>query len=206
MKKIKYYALGLLSVALLTAGLYACSNEDAINMKKDESGRNLTTKSNDIFEGGKIATIVNGNAVPLYDEIEVKEGLVDDGLYIEVDSVEITYGLNTESKKYEAFITIIGKQAASSLVSATVGDLIIDGNNLNVPGENNLTTFATHTCAGQNCLSCEFERTGFFKRIVGCKACSKPSIEDKPASCNHSQTSDGSFIGSVVRAIAQFAS
>ncbi|OYQ48681.1 hypothetical protein CHU92_00555 [Flavobacterium cyanobacteriorum] len=191
MKKMKFYALGIVSAALLTAGLYACSSETT-DSPQEESSVNFQTKSRVGFTKEQIGEIRNGVAVPLYDEARVKADLITSGVFAQVESIELAYGINPTTNSGEAIVTIIGKEKATSPALAIVADLVIDGNRLFILNpETNQQAFAKHVCAGQNCGWCEFDRTWFLGRIRGCKPCSRVVDESKPSGCIHSQSSGG---------------
>lgn len=195
MKRIKQYALGLLGVAVLTAGLYACSNEDT-NSTQNQEALNFTTKSDD-FQGGVIATIKDGAAVLSYDEAQLKSELVTSGLFKSIESVELVYGYNPDNKKEESFLTVLGVEPVTGMSAAVVIDLIVDGGKgqILIPNPSDSPeAFSSNTCKGSNCKSCDFERSGFWGKIVGCKDCGGAGDPDKPAYCEHSRTSGPSPI------------
>lgn len=192
MKKIKNYALGLLSAGLLTLGLYACTNEDANGAQNEVPGLTPQTKSTNNFKEGAIAVIRNGIAVPLYNEADLKTELVTSGAYTDVESVELAYGLNPDTSQYEAFVTVIGTEAATAKVVGIVADLRIDGDKLIILNpETNQQAYASNSCDGTNCGWCQFDRSWFLGRIKGCKPCSRINDENKPASCDHKTTDSG---------------
>lgn len=190
MKKIKHYALGLLGAALVTAGIIACSNEEA-NTTNSEIATTSWNKSGSSLTG-PVGKIVNGLAVPSYDEANVRAELIADGTFKTIYSIELAYEYNAVQKNYESFMTVIGQETASSPTVAIVADLIIDGNQLIIQNpENNQQAFRFHECLAQNCRSCDFKRAGGrFSRITGCKPCSVPEDSGTPA-CNH-RTNNGS--------------
>lgn len=191
MKKIKHYALGLLGAALVTAGIIACSSEEA-NSTQQETAATAWNKSGSTFTGGPVATITNGVAALIHSEADIKASLIAKGIFTDVESVEVAYGLNPDTKLQEAFVTVIGKETASAAPLAIVADLTINGNQLiiNNPSDNQ-QAFSTHTCIGTNCGWCQFDRTWFLGRIKGCKPCSRVIDKDSSSACNHS-TSTGS--------------
>jgi hypothetical protein len=193
MRHIKHYALGLMGAALLTAGLYSCSNEESTNFQQEESSATVRLKSNNNFEGGPIAVIDNGVARPLYDEVSVKADLIAENVFESIESIELVYGINPDTNNEEAFLTVIGVDKTTSQVVAIVADLTIDGDKLIIENpDTHQQAFAANTCNGVNCRSCQFERTGFLGlRITGCKPCSSPNDDSLPSACNHSQTSGG---------------
>jgi hypothetical protein len=154
----------------------------------------LLLKTNDVFRGGQIGVIQNGVAVPLYDDSDVKNALISDGVFSSIESIEIVYGINPDGNKEEAFVTLIGVEAASSTLVGIVADLTIDGNQLIIDNpEINPQPFATNTCTGTNCAWCEFDRSWFLGRIRGCKPCSRPGGDNGPATCNHSISTGGAM-------------
>ncbi|GGB65655.1 hypothetical protein GCM10007424_01980 [Flavobacterium suaedae] len=185
MKQIKYYTLGLLSVALLTVGLYSCSNEDNSDIQNNEASKTVWNKSNDDVRGGLVAKIENGVAVALYDEKEAKDLLVDSGTFTDVESIELAYGLNPDTNQYEAFVTLIATEASTSMVVGIVADLTIEGDKLIIPNpETEYQAFAKHSCTPKNCSWCQFDRSWFLGRIKGCD-CNRAAEEGKPSSCLH---------------------
>lgn len=192
MKHIKHFAFGLMGVAVLTVGLYACSNEDTTNMQQEESANTVRLKSGNDFEGGQIGLLENGIAVPLYDEVKVKASLIHNETFESIESIELAYGVNPDGNKEEAFVTIIGVEKATSQVVGIVVDLVIDGDKLIIPNpETNQQSFAAHSCTGSNCSYCQFDRNWFLGRIKGCKPCSRPGDDSLPSYCNHGTSSGG---------------
>ncbi len=186
MKKIKHYALGLLGAALVTAGIIACSSEEA-NTTQQEPATTSWNKSGSTFTGGPVATITNGKATLIHSEADIKASLIAKGVFTDIKSIEVAYGLNPDTKLQEAFVTIIGIETASAAPLAFVADLTINGNQLIIPNPaDNQQAFATHTCTGNDCQWCEFDRTWFLGRIKGCKPCSRGN-----GSCNHGISSGG---------------
>lgn len=190
MKKIKHYALGLLGAALVTVGIIACSSEEA-NTTQQETAATAWNKSGSNLTG-PVGQIVNGAAVPLYNEAQVKSALLADGTFTAIYDIELAYEYNAVQKKYESFMTVIGQETASSPTVAIVADLTINGNQLIILNpEDNQQAFRFHECIPQNCRSCDFQRAGGrFSRITGCKACSVPGNSAETPECNH-RTNNG---------------
>lgn len=192
MKKIKHYALGLLSAVLVTAGLHACSNEEANNPQQKEFSTTVSAKSSDDFERGAVAVIEDGEAVPLYDETRLNITLVTEGFFAEIESIGLVYGFNPEVEEYEAFLTIVAKETVDLSLVAIEIDLIRDGGQLFIMNPEIVPhLFNKHSCIGYNCRSCAFTRRGFFRRITGCTSCQAVNEPSKPAGCNHSINGGG---------------
>lgn len=89
MMKIKYLVLGVAGAALITVGLFSCSNEETNNSQHEES-QTMTSKSS-VFEREAIATIVGSTAVPLYDETTLTTALLAEDVFAEVESIDLDY-------------------------------------------------------------------------------------------------------------------
>lgn len=190
MKKIKHFALGIIGVALVTFGLYACSNDEVNNPKQEDSSITLSAKSNQEIEATTIGNIESGTAIPLYNKDLLETNLVSKGLFAEIESIDLDYGYDSENNQHIAFFTIIGKNTSDFSLEAFQAELIVDENILIMPDPNDpdlpVTTFAKHSCNGKNCRKCLFERTGIFGlRIVGCNPCGAVNEEGKPSGCDH---------------------
>ncbi len=194
--KLKFIALAIL--VLGTFGFIACSDEGNTVNSVDSNTTNF--KISNELERDVVAVIVDNQAVPLYDEIILKEMFVNRGLFREVKSIDLVYGFNSEEDNYEAFLTIVAKEEInSSLVAVAIeADLILDGDHL-IIGDPEVKPylFTKHECKGYNCLSCTFKREGFLGlRIVGCNPCGGANQPEEPSGCNHSSSSGG---GSAVK-------
>lgn len=188
MKRIKLYALGLLSAGLLTVGLYACSNDDTGELQQ-ETTATMSVNSNEDFEKVAMATVEDNDVVtPLYDEAKLKESLVSEGFYAEVESIELEYYFNNDTKKQEAFFTIVAKSKDDFMLEAFVADLVIDGGKIFMMNPNSAPTlFMNHKCEGSGCSSCDFTRDKWLK-ITGCKCAVKTT---EGGSCDHTKTTGG---------------
>lgn len=207
MKKIKHYVLGLLvATVVLLAGLYSCSNEET-GLQQKELNTTLLAKPGDDSEGTKVAIIEGEEVMPLYDEILLKEALVSEGIFVEIESIDLDYGFDPEKDKYEAFLTIIGKDKDDFSLVAFQAELIIDGDELFImnPETSPSGLFNTHNCIGQNCRKCAYERSGFLGlKIVGCKPCGAVNDSEQPGYCNHS-INGGNIAGPIVKEIVKSA-
>src|SRR5690554_4862462 len=183
--KLKFIALAIL--VLGTFVFIACSDEGNTVNSVDSNTTNFKISSE--LERTVVAVIVDNQAVPLYDEIILKEMFVNRGLFREVESIDLAYGFNPEIDEYEAFLTIIAEEEInSSLVAVAIqADLIIDGGNLIIEDpEIQPIAFAKHSCTPDNCRKCAFERSGFLGlRIDGCKECGAVNNPEKGGYCNH---------------------
>lgn len=177
MKRLKQFALGILGTAFLSVGLFACSNEDTNNLSQDtnELATEFKSKTN---EDVAIAQDQPGqNSVKLlFDSNQMKKDLVDEGIFAEVESIDVGEGL----------FTIIGKNTNTYELVAFQVELLKIGDKYYFPNPNNPdlpnTTFAKHKCTGVNCSSCSFTRKGgSLSKITGC-ACNDEKEDSK---CNH---------------------
>lgn len=180
MNRLKLFALGITGAVLVTAGLYACSNDEANNTQKDN------TEQTSIIQGKSTGDALiarddsDGTLTLLFDQDEFKEDLVNQGIFAEVESIEVG----------EDRLTIIGKSADDFSLMAFQTELIREGNALYFPDPNNSdlpnTTFASHSCTGSSCSSCSFTRSGnggIFSKITGCQC------NTAGGACNHSVSS-----------------
>ena len=186
MNKLKLFVLGITGAVFVTAGLYACSNDEANNPQQENPSIALSAKSSQEIGATPIGNIENGKAIPLYKEDLLKANLISKGFFAEIESIDLEYGYDSENKEDVAYFTIIGKNASDFSLEAFQAELIVDGNVLIMPDprtpELPITTFAKHSCAGAPCNSCEFTRTGFLNlRITGCKCNEKK----EGTRCNH---------------------
>lgn len=181
MKKLKQLVLGMLSATFLTVGLFACSNDEVNNMQNETTDitTELKTKTgSDVL----IAQDQSGSTTPvfLFDSNLMKRDLVSQGIFAEVESIEIG----------ENLLTIIGKNINTFDLVAFQVELVKIGDKYYFPNPDNpnlpITTFASHECNGVDCSSCAFEYalkpngkpSG---KIIGCK-CNVVGI------CNHKIT------------------
>ena len=185
MKKIKIFTFSLLAIAFTAIGLYSCSNEETLqsNHESAEQISNLQSRSDGSTH---IGNIENGAAIPLYDKDLLKANLVLNGLFAEIESIDLDYGYDSENNQDIAILTMIGKNTNDFSLEAFQAELIVDGNILILPDPTNpdlpVTTFAKHSCAGAPCNSCAFTRTGFLNlKITGCKCNEKK----EGTRCNH---------------------
>src|SRR5690606_42085325 len=94
MKKIKQIALSVLAMAFLVTSFIACSNDDTGELQQ-ETTATMSVNSNEDFEKVAMATVEDNDVVtPLYDEAKLKESLVSEGFYAEVESIELEYYFN----------------------------------------------------------------------------------------------------------------
>jgi len=190
MRKIKIFAFSILGAALVTIGLYSCSNDEVNSLQQEDSSITLSAKSNQEIEAIAIGNIENGNAIPLYNKDLLETNLVSKGLFAEIESIDLDYGYDSENNQHIAFFTIIGKNTSDFSLESFQAELVVDGNFLIIPDPTTpdlpVTTFAKHSCNGKNCRKCSFERTGIFGwRIVGCNPCGAVNEEGKPGGCDH---------------------
>lgn len=136
-----------------------------------------------------MATVEDNDVVtPLYDEAKLKESLVSEGFYAEVESIELEYYFNNDTKKQEAFFTIVAKSKDDFMLEAFVADLVIDGGKIFMMNPNSAPTlFMNHKCEGSGCSSCDFTRDKWL-RITGCKCAVKTT---EGGSCDHTKTTGG---------------
>lgn len=174
MNRLKLFALGITGAVLVTAGLYACSNDEANNTQKDN------TEQTSIIQGKSTGDALiarddsDGTLTLLFDQDEFKEDLVNQGIFAEVESIEVG----------EDLLTIIGKSADDFSLTAFQTELIREGNALYFPDPNNSdlpnTTFSKHNCTGASCSSCSFTRSGgSLSKITGCQC------NTAGGACNH---------------------
>src|SRR5690606_4619550 len=120
MKNFKKIALSFLGVAFIATGFVACSNDDTGELQQ-ETTATMSVTSNEDFEKVAIATVEDNDVVtPLYDEAKLKESLVSEGFYAEVESIELEYYFNNDTKKQEAFFTIVAKSKDDFMLEAFV--------------------------------------------------------------------------------------
>lgn len=178
MKKIKHFALGIISAILVTAGLYSCNNEEVNNPQQEntEQNPNLQSRSDgDVL----IAYDDEGTINLLFDKNDFEASLTSEEIFAEVENIEIE----------EDILTIIGKKSGDFSLIAFQAELIRDGNNLYFPDpeipELPITTFATHECNGSGCSSCSFvyeiKSNGKNGKIIGCDC-------NDTGSCDHKIT------------------
>lgn len=108
MNIFKKIVLGAAGAALITVGLFSCSNEENQNPQQQEF--KTTSHYDDDFERAAIAVLDEGEAVPLYDEVSLGMALVSEGIFAEVESIDLDYYYNSEENQEEALLTIIGKE------------------------------------------------------------------------------------------------
>ncbi|MDQ8015306.1 MAG: hypothetical protein REI96_22860 [Flavobacterium nitrogenifigens] len=182
-KKIKIFAFSILCAALVTVGLYACSNDEANKPHQEniEQISNLQNKEDGSFEIGT----VDKNGIPQFsiDKEKFASEILKDDLLAEIESIEID----------DTYLTIIGKDKKDFSLVYFQAKLTKDGSTLYFPNPENsdlMTTFNTNTCAGSNCTGCTFKKQD--GKIVGCD-CSGTgdSSGDKVGYCNHSVTDEG---------------
>lgn len=201
MKNFKKIALSFLGVAFIATGFVACSNDDTGELQQ-ETTATMSVTSNEDFEKVAIATVEDNDVVtPLYDEAKLKESLVSEGFYAEVESIELEYYFNNDTKKQEAFFTIVAKSKDDFMLEAFVADLVIDGGKIFMMNPNSAPTlFMNHKCEGSGCSSCDFTRDKWLK-ITGCKCAVKTT---EGGSCDHTKTTGGPLdFAPVVNHIAQ---
>lgn|SRR5690606_22302635 len=191
MKNFKKITLGLLGAAILSLGLYACSNDETTNSKQENSEQNNTLQSKSETNVLIARQVSESSAILLFDSKQLKLDLVEEGLFAEVESIEVG----------ENLLTIIGKDVKDYSLSAFQTELIKDGNELYFPNPNDpdlpVTTFAKHTCAGNGCSSCDFTRKGgSLSKITGC-AC------NGDGTCNH--TKSGQDVADTVKDVVEIA-
>jgi|SRR5690606_822762 len=151
MKRLKQFALGILGTAFLSVGLFACSNDETNNLSQDTNGLANELKSR-IIEDIAVAQEQPGqNTLKLlFDSNQMKKDLVDEGIFAEVESIDVGEGL----------FTIIGKNTNTYELVAFQVELLKIGDKYYYPTPNNPdlpnTTFATHKCNGDKCSSCSF--------------------------------------------------
>lgn len=178
MNRLKLFVLGITGAVLVAAGLFACSNDEANNTQKDN------TEQRSILQGKSTEDVLiasnndDGTLTLLFDKDQFKEDLLNQGIFSEVESIEIG----------ENRLTIIGKSTDDFSLMAFQTELIKEGNDLYFPDPNNSelpnTTFAKHSCAGASCSSCSFIRSGgIFSKITGCEC------NTTGGSCNHTVSS-----------------
>lgn len=181
MKRLKQFALGILGTAFLSVGLFACSNDETNNLSQDTNGLANELKSR-IIEDVAIAQEQPGqNTLKLlFDSNQMKKDLVDEGIFAEVESIDVGEGL----------FTIIGKNTNTYELVAFQVELLKIGDKYYYPNPNNPdlpnTTFATHKCNGDKCSSCSFvyetkpngKPSG---KIIGCNC-------NDSGKCNHEMT------------------
>src|SRR5690606_32655260 len=108
MKNFKKITLGLLGAAILSLGLYACSNDETTNSKQENSEQNNTIQRK---TGTSVLTarqVTESDATSISDSKQLKIGLVEEALCTEVES--IAGGENS--------LTIIGKDVKDHSLSA----------------------------------------------------------------------------------------
>lgn len=175
MKKFKNFGLGIVGATLLIVGLVSCTNDESNktieNGAKDESIFKSKTSSNLL-----IANYSDHKISLLFDKNDLEASLISEGIFAEVESIEIE----------EGFLTIIGKDIDSFKLQAFQVELIKTENEYYYPNpeDTNLpvTTFATHECDGDKCSSCSFlyatKPNGKRGNIIGCDC-------NDTGSCDH---------------------
>ena len=180
MRNIKNLAFSVLSAALVTIGLFACSSDET-NNKQENSYQNALNIQSKTETDYKIAEITTNNEAKFTINIErFKSLLISQKMFAEIESIEI----DTD------YLTIIGKDINDFSLVAFQAKLIKNGNNLYFPAITNPSpqTFFADTCAGTNCSSCSFIKNN--GKITGCN-CGAKIDTDKPGGCNHTTTQDG---------------
>ena len=176
MKNFKKITLGILGAALLALGLYSCNNDES----KDLKTQNTELLNNPVqarLTGGyfKFGEIVNGKFVSLVDLNAIKTEMLNEGLFSEIESVEIN----------ENYLTIIGKDVDSfNLVAFQAKFTKIGSDVLLQNSEYSPLVAQTHSCAGNGCSSCAFIEDDKGKKI-GCEC------KAGGGTCDHSVTDDG---------------
>lgn len=163
MNRLKLFVLGITGAVLVTAGLYACSNDEANNTQKDNTEQTFIIQGKSDGDALIARDDSDGNLTLLFDEDEFKEDLLNQGIFSEVESIEVG----------EDLLTIIGKSTDDFSLIAFQTELIREGNDLYFPDPNNSelpsTTFSEHICTGSSCSSCNFTRSGGpHSKITGC--------------------------------------
>lgn len=89
MNRLKLFVLGITGAVLVAAGLFACSNDEANNTQKDN------TEQRSILQGKSTEDVLiasnndDGTLTLLFDKDQFKEDLLNEGIFSEVESIEI---------------------------------------------------------------------------------------------------------------------
>ncbi len=175
MKKLKQLTLGILSMGLLIAGLLACNNDELNNssLKNIDETTNLKNREDGNIE---IAEIRDGSLFFLIDLNILKTELLSTEVFAEITNIELT----------ENYLTVIGKDVDDfSLVAYETTLNKIDSKIYFPSLADPITTFAEHSCKGNNCSECDFTRFSDGK-IKGCEC---KSFEWGGGKCDHTKTS-----------------
>lgn len=170
----------------------SCSG-DKENLNPNSNEFDLLSRNG--FERFVIGKIIDGEPNPIVDFDEIEKKFIDDRIFINVESIKLEYGFNTQLSKYEAYLTIIAdEEIDNSMVSVAFQvELVIEGDDLVVENPDfQSSMFKKHSCIGQNCRSCKFERGGFLNlKIIGCEPCAKVNNLELPGYCEHGLNGGG---------------
>lgn len=174
--------------ALITVGLFSCSNEETNSPQQENTEQNLrfnNTVNSSIpprEDGIPVGIITeDGTATFAYNPTDVINGILAQAnpIFVEIESI----GIN------DTHLTIIGKDGDDFSLLGFQAELINDGGFLYYPEPDiaPITVFATHSCAGVNCTGCSFNENNKGS-IIGCN-CSGKGDDNQPGGyCNHSTT------------------
>lgn len=180
----------------------SCSG-DKENLNPNSNESDLLFRNS--FERFVIGKVIDGQPNPIVDFDEIEKKFIDDSIFINVESIKLEYGYNTQLSKYEAYLTIIAdEEIDNSMVSVAFQvELVIEGDDLVVENPDfQPSLFNKHSCTGLNCRTCMFERGGFLGlKIIGCLPCANVNDVEKPGYCNHSINGGGAPIKEVIHMI-----
>lgn len=184
MKNLKHLALGIIGAIFLTASLFACSNDEVNKTVQENVNMHLSAKTNENIKPTAIGLIESEIAVTLFNKEILTKKLISGDLFVEIESIDLDYGFDSENDEHVAYLTIIGKNSNDFSLEAFQAKLVKEGDLLIIQDPiAQPTLFAKHSCAGSPCTSCSFTRTGFLNlKITGC-ACNQ---DKEGATCNHS--------------------
>lgn len=166
MKKNNYFVFGLVA-AMLSVGLFSCSNDKKSTTQKESS----QIQNKLVFNvDAPIGSIENGSATALFSTTDFKMQLLQHDFFAEVERIELN----------QKFLTIIGKDKDNFSLVAWQFRLRTIGDQLFFPPIDQPNAIMTiHKCEGTACSSCDFIRENT-NEIKGCKCESSTSEQ-----CNH---------------------
>src|SRR5690554_3474136 len=125
MLKIKHLVLGVAGAALITVGLFSCSNEETNNSQHENTEQNFGTQNTITSsssippreDGIPVGIITGGDTANFaYNPTDVINGILTqaDPVFIEIESIEID----------DTYLTIIGKDGDDFSLLAFQAELI----------------------------------------------------------------------------------
>lgn len=186
MKKSKIILLVTIIFIAIAGILVACnkSDENTNEFKRHSGISQIQSGADSMFV---IGTISEGELLPMFDESDLMDSIVAEGILTSVSDVVIEYK-EDPSGGFIAYFTVIGIDSGTDIAYQV--RLIRDGNDLLLSlYEADWEFISKHECKGDPCPSCAFVREGGFLnlKIIGCKC----NSSDTGNQCNHTVKGGG---------------